>query len=388
MASMTSRERLLAAIRFQGPDRVPVSPRMWRYMLRHGGSQEISAYLSYAKEYDLDPLLQAAAGPIIHFPQPLADYSLLAPGIRVQEDVQEDAEGKTVSRRFHTPAGTLTDRTRVPRPGGQFGILPNNRIDEHVVKGPEDLPALREVVRAWTAANPGVDIPAVVAEVGERGLVAANTYSALSHNAGDMYPLESMMVDSFERRPFLEELIDIFHGELMQVTRAALERGVAMVYCSTFFESMSSGWSPQLYRELFLPRIRAHVELVHSYGALYHLYDDGKVAATLPIMQELGVDLVSTLCPPPAGDVTLAEARRAAGDRVCLNGGIDTVNTVWRGTPKSIDAAVRQAISAAALPEGGYIVGTSDSIVEETPPENFRAFFRAARKHGKLSSKG
>jgi uroporphyrinogen-III decarboxylase len=197
-----------------------------------------------------------------------------------------------------------------------------------------------------------------------------------------MYPLDSMMIDCFERRPFVEELIDIFHLTVMEATKAALERGVRLVYCSTFFESMSSGWSPRLYRELFLPRIRAHVELAHAYGALYHLYDDGKVAATLPLMKEIGVDLVSTLCPPPSGDVTLAEARRAAGERVCLNGGIDTVNTVWRGTPGSIDAAVREAIAAACASGGGYIVGTSDSIVEETPPENFRAFFAAARRHG------
>ena len=67
---------------------------------------------------------------------------------------------------------------------------------------------------------------------------------------------------------------------------------------------------------------------------------------------------------------------------MCLNGGIDTVNTVWRGTPESIDRAVRDAISAAQAPGGGYILGTSDSIVEETPPENFRAFFEASRRHG------
>ncbi len=380
---MTSRERLLAAIRFQGPDRVPVSPRMWRYMLRHGGSQGHLAYLSYAEEFGVDPLLTAAAGPVIMYPPPLSDYALLPRSIEVEERVDTGADADTVARTIRTPAGTLTDCTRIPHPGQQFGIAPNNHIEEHAVKGPADLPALRAVVHAWCEANPGVDIPSLAAEVGQRGLVAANTYSALSHNAGDVYPLSSMMIDCFERRPFVEELIDIFHGELLAATKAALERGVVMVYCSTFFESMSSGWSPRLYRELFLPRIRTHVDMAHAHGALYHFYDDGKVAATLPMMREIGVDLVSTLCPPPSGDVTLAAAREAAGNRMCLNGGIDTVNIVWRGTPRTIDAAVREAMAAAARPDGGYIVGTSDSIVEETPPQNFRAFFDAARRHGR-----
>lgn len=387
MKEMTPRERLLAAIRFQGPDRVPVSPRLWRYMLAHGGTQKAHAYLKYAAEFDFDPLLSFGAGPVILFPRPQSDYSKLGPGIRVEETTREEGDCRIVTRTLHTPAGTLTDRTRIPRPGGQFGIAPNNHIEEYLLKGPEDLPALRQLVQAWTAAHPVGDIRSFIDEMGSRALVAANTYSALSHNAGDVYPLEAMMIDCFERRAFVEELIDVFHAPLMAATKAVCEQGVEMVFCSAFFESMSAGWSPQLYRELFLPRIRAQVELSHRYGALYHLYDDGKLAATLPMHREIGVDLVSTLTPPPTGDITLGQARQVAGNRMCLNGGIDTVNTIWRGTPASIDAAVREAIGAAATPEGGYILGTSDSITEETPPENFRAFFEAGRRHGLLKGR-
>ncbi|MGO8705986.1 MAG: uroporphyrinogen decarboxylase family protein [Candidatus Brocadiia bacterium] len=382
MPTMTSRQRLLAAIRFEGPDRVPVCPRMWRYMLAHGGSQQLPAYLKYAAEYGVDLMIGCSAGPVVMYPDPGSDCTGLGPGFRVEESVAEDNEGRTVSRILHTPAGRLSDRTRIPRPGGQFGIAPNNHIEEYLLKGPDDLPALRTLVSAWTTAAPGGDFPAVRRQLGEQGLVMANTYSAMSHNAGDVYSLDRLMMDCMERQAFVEELMDVFHRPLMEATRRALESGAEMVYCSTFFESMSAGWSPRLYRELFLPRIRAHVELTHQYGALYHLYDDGKVAGTLPMWRETGVDLVSTLCPPPAGDVTLAEARRLAGDDLCLNGGIDTVNTVWRGTPATIEAAIRAAIQDAAGAEGGYILGTSDSITEETPPENFRAFFEAGNRLG------
>jgi hypothetical protein len=373
MAEMTSKERLLAAIRFQGPDRVPVAPRMWRYMLAHGGSQGHQAYLKYAAEFGLDPMLTFSAGAVIFLPGPGGDSSRLAPKIRIEESVVQESEGRVISRTIHTPAGQLTDRTRLPKRGGQFGIAPNNHIEEYMVKGPEDLPALRELVNACAVREHDTDFAAMARQVGGRALVVANTYSALTHNAGDTYPPDLLMIDCFERRAFVEELLDIFQGPMLKATQAALEQGVQMVYCSTFFESMSAGWSPTIYRELFLPRIRAHVELTHRYGSLYHLYDDGKMAATLPMMREVGADLVSTLCPPSSGDVTLAQARQVAGDKMCLTGGVDTVNALWRGTPESIDAAVRDAIRDAATPEGGYILGTSDSITEETPPEIGRA---------------
>ncbi|NIA21049.1 MAG: hypothetical protein GWP05_03540 [Anaerolineaceae bacterium] len=382
MSQMTSKERLLAAIRFEGPDRVPVSPRFWRYLLKHEGTQKQGACLKYAEIYDIDPLLGASAGPGEFIPHPGADYSRLGSDIRVDERRETSGDYTIWRRTFETPAGCLTDEIHMPKPGGQFGIGPDAHLEEHIVKGPDDLAALELLLKAWTAAHEVPDYRKLSAEIGGRGLLSAHTESALSHNAGDAYPLEELMIACYENPQFVDQLIDLFHKPLMDMTRRVLDNGAEMVYCSTFFESMSSGWSPELYRRFFLPRIKAHVDLTHEYGALYHLYDDGKVAETLPMLREVGIDLLSTICPPPSGDVTPGQARRLAGKDVCLNGGIDTVNTVWRGTPETIDAAVKEAIDQAALPEGGYIVGTSDSITEEASEENFRAFFDAARRHG------
>jgi uroporphyrinogen-III decarboxylase len=387
MSQMTSKERLLAAIRFEGPDRVPVSPRFWRYLLKHEGTQKQPAHLKYAEIYGMDLLFGAAAGPVQFIPQPGADYSRLGPDIRVDE--QRETRGDyTISRRtFETPAGTLTEEKHMPKPGNEFGIAPNAHIEEHIVKGPDDLAALELLIQAWAAAHEVPDYRKLSAEIGDRGLLSAHTYSALSHNAGDAYPLEELMIACYENPQFVDQLMDLFHNLLMDIMRRALENGAEVVFCSTFFESMSSGWSPKLYRRFFLPRIKDHVDLAHEYGVPYHLYDDGKVAQTLPMLREVGIDLLSTVCPPPSGDVTPAKARELAGRDVCLNGGIDTVNTIWRGTPETIDAAVKEAIEQAALPEGGYIVGTSDSITEEAPVENFRALFEAVRKYGTLPSR-
>jgi uroporphyrinogen-III decarboxylase len=110
-----------------------------------------------------------------------------------------------------------------------------------------------------------------------------------------------MMTSCLGNPTFVHELIDVFHQPFIDITRMALEHGAEVIYCSAFYESIGSGWSPSTHRKFFLPRIKEHVELSHSYGAVYHLYDDGKVRETLPMMKDIGVDLISTVCPRPAG---------------------------------------------------------------------------------------
>ena len=165
------------------------------------------------------------------------------------------------------------------------------------------------------------------------------------------------------------------------VLKRALEQGVEIVFEPWYNCAMSTGWSPAHFRDLFLPAIRANVELIHSYGAFVDYYDDGKMSLVLEDLADAGVDIAETLAPPPLGDVDLADAKRRVGDRVCLKGGIDQVNLICFGDPEQVRAGVRQAMNAAKA-GGGFILGTSDSIRPESPDENIRAFFDAAHELG------
>jgi len=51
------------------------------------------------------------------------------------------------------------------------------------------------------------------------------------------------------------------------------------------------------------------------------------------------------------------------------------------GTPAEVEAEVRRCLQAAA-PGGGFILGTADSTVADTPVENLRAFVAAGRRFG------
>jgi uroporphyrinogen decarboxylase len=72
-----------------------------------------------------------------------------------------------------------------------------------------------------------------------------------------------------------------------------------------------------------------------------------------------------------------------AGSRgACLIGNIDLGHTLTRGTPEEVDREVTQRINEIA-PGGGYCVGSSNSVADYVPIENYRAMVEAAFGYGR-----
>jgi len=382
---MTPRERLCAAMRRQEVDKVPCSPR-WG----HGGrilypgdpAPAFDLMMRAAEEFGFDPHVNVTSG----VPNLLKEMDADArgvEGVRIEAEVADDGPCEIITRTLHTPAGVLREKLRMPKPGRlEYGLGPNPVHLERMVKGPEDLPALRclmpnpaqyDVCRQWREMD---------ARLGERGVAGVVIWSPLDYQAGYAYAMEDMMVDYFERREFVDELLGIFQDKMMTETEAVLKSGAKVVFGTWFFASLSVGWSPAMFRELFLPQLKAHVELVHRFGAVYDYYDDGKVMGVADMVAEAGVDVFETLTPPPVGDADLVALKRRIGGRVCLKGYGDLLYGLKMGTPQSVEKMVREAMETAG-PGGGFIYGTSDGIREGTPRENLETYLRAAAKYGK-----
>ncbi len=374
-AAMTGRERLLTAIRHEEPDRVPIAPRVWAWLMAEHGSQDLGTHLRAFPDLDqMYPVDDGTMNVLDEFPE---RYDL--PGVRVEQRKARTGDFVAVERTFHTPAGRLSDRILVPPNGREFGVTPNPVRTEHLVKGPDDLAALAYVL---APLNTRFDFLADLRrQLGDRGLLMVVIRCALDHNAGHARDVADLMVDYYDNRPFFDAQLQLFHRRVMAQTKAALEGGAEVIFGTWYFASLSAGWSPAIFAEVFVPLIREHVELVHRYGALYDYYDDGRLAGSMELIVGAGVDVLETCTPPPTGDFDLARAKAIIGRRVTLKGYIDLLHVVKDGTPAQIDAAVRAAMEV-GKPGGGFIIGSSDSFREGTSRANLDAYFAACRRHG------
>jgi len=366
----------MTAFRKGTPDRVPMPLRMWKFMRKHYAHlpDEVDRQLAAQEEFGIDIFHYAPNAPL-----PCFD----ATGEAWRDDVEIDISHKVCGdrnvweRTIHTPAGDLHDvkQSLILKTGSGSGP----EIIEGLIKDPKrDIPKYR-----YMHADPAlVDADAAIEmqqRIGDRGIVVGNANSPIDCRDA-MSQADFLMLYHDDREAF-REIVTIGAEAMMAETQRWLDAGFEVIKTWWFYASPSSGWSPRIYEEMFLPHLVRHVEQVHSHSAVYIYYDDGKMRQFVDFYVDAGIDVLMTCAPPPMGNADPAEMKEKYGNRVCLMGGIDAVNEVNLSTPEKIREMVNGRLDI-FMPGGAYVMDGSNSLVYETPAENVRALAKAGREFG------
>jgi uroporphyrinogen decarboxylase len=372
---LSSKERILRAMRKQETDFVPVSPRMWKYNTMIYGDDSLKSNLLAKKEFDFDPICYVYGSVPNLFDPIIPDEGILSKDVKFTCKKHEEGDFNILERRFDTPAGVLTDCYKIPL-RGTYDITHN----EYLIKSSGDLPKLRYLVTS-PMQNELKFYNDMKTEGGDEVLVTPYVRSAFNDLAAVQSPVDSMML-AVEDPAFLVEMLEILQKPSILDTKAYLEMGAEIIFISGFHISLSVGWSPKNYRDYFLPFIKEIVDMVHDAGAVVHFYDDGKLLDILPMILESGIDTLSTCTPPPAGDFSFEKAKSIVKNKLTLMGYVDIERVLHKGTPELVEATVKEAIDLGAY-DDAFILSSSDGILRQTPIENLRAYFKAGRKYGK-----
>ena len=119
--------------------------------------------------------------------------------------------------------------------------------------------------------------------------------------------------------------------------------------------------------------------MVRSNVLPYALHCDGRYWPIVDDLIECGYNALHP-CEPAGMDIV--ELKRRYGGRLCLCGNINLDSTLTRGTPQDVEEEVKLRIRTVA-PGGGYCCGSSNSVTEYVPLENYLAMLDATKKYGK-----
>jgi uroporphyrinogen decarboxylase len=137
-------------------------------------------------------------------------------------------------------------------------------------------------------------------------------------------------------------------------------------------------FSPRLMRQALFPWYRQIAAIARDAQLPLLFHSDGNLLPILDDLVEIGFNALQPI-EPNAMDIAYLKARY--GGRLCLVGNMDLGSTLALGTPEQVRSAARNLIRAVG-PGGGYCLGSSNTVTNYVPLDNFRAMVEAAFAYG------
>ncbi len=370
MNKMTPRERVLAALNHQTPDRVPIDiggsstttviGAAYERLKQHLG---VTGETQYMKRKSRSAILAEPIAQRLH-----TDTRPLNPG---SPDGWQD---------IFFAGGSFQDEwgvVWVKPEGGHYNPL-GNPLKDATLDDLERFPfpdplnpgrarGLREQARAL---HESTDYAVVLSlPVG------------FVHQSQYLRGFENFMMDLVVNREFLDALMERTLDFWIKMTRAILAQVGPFVDVVQFGDDVAFNDRPMVdlkrYREIFKPRHRRMIETIKEHSrakVMYHCC--GAVKTLIDDLIDIGVDALNPVQVSSAGMDT-ADLKARFGDRISFWGGIDTSRVLPTGSPADVRAEVRRRIHDLGA-GGGYIVASVHNIQEDVPVENILAMADAA----------
>jgi uroporphyrinogen decarboxylase len=139
-------------------------------------------------------------------------------------------------------------------------------------------------------------------------------------------------------------------------------------------------FSPRHIRRFLLPGMKRMIDLAHSAGVIVFHHNDGNITRILPEMVDLGIDVLNPI-QWRADGMDRAELKRRFGSRLVFHGAVDNQYTLPFGTVAEVCQEVRDNLGILGA-GGGYILAPCHNIQPLTPIENIVAMYETAYEEG------
>jgi uroporphyrinogen-III decarboxylase len=346
---MTSRERILAAIRREPVDRVPVSPFGFGHLNpREGVGREMLEAT--------DPFIPVGAGG--------GQFM----GTRYGEHVSAEQDGSDTVTTIRTPKGDLK---RVYRRTSLAG---------YTVKFPcatrEDIEALLSI--PFEAAHPNVgSFLDSKREYGEQGLVLAGIPDAICFLAEYMSPEDFCLLWALDPE-FMEEATNTVQSRLITWVDEASAGGVD-AYRIVGAEYITEQLGPKAFGRLGRDQDAELVDVIHKYDGIAYYHCHGKMDAYIEDIVATGIDALDPIEVEPYGDITIGVAKQRVGEDVCLVGGLDDMEVLETRDRATVLRMGEECLQAAG-PTGYCLAGTASGTFTEPAARNFMALVEVAEQ--------
>ncbi len=350
MTEMTSRTRILNAIAGKETDKLPFCPFLAYYWETLPASVRERGQFEYMRRMGADPLLRGF-------------HRLSTPVFnRCEVTQREDAHTRRVD--YDTPVGKLHAEYRHSSDGNTWFLT------EHPVTKEEDFKVL-----AYLHEHMSLRYEPEAAEeehraIGEQGVLLP-TIGVMDKTA-----FQSLVEYWCGTQALIYALCDFPEAveEALHVMRLRDRETVVNAASSDFDgfifweDSSTTNISPSLHERYVLPQINEWGDTLHANGKILVHHGCGHVRDLMPLISREHIDALESLSPPPTGNISLADARKALNPSIAIIGGIEPTVLLNSGM-EALEAYVIQALRDTQGTR--YVPANADSCPPGVTEEKF-----------------
>ena len=339
---MDSRERVLASIRHERPDRIPcdfwAEPGVWQRLNEDLG-------------VDCEEAVRKALAVDIRYISPVYPADTIANGVR--QNMWGERWEKT-----STVYGLEWEHTR--------GVL----FDAQTVSDLEAFP--------WPTCDQ-VDYSRVAEEVRRcEGYAIFYGNADFFERPGLVRGLENILVDVMVHQDMVDYIQERFVSFFIEDFNRTMEAAGGKI--DVFWALTDLGTQDRLLmgrdamRTYVFAPLKRMAEVVHREGVKLMFHSCGAVREVIPELIACGVDILNPLQPAAKG-MEPAGLKRDFGKDIAFHGGIDIQYLLPQQTPEAVFAEAHR-VAHILCDDGGYVLSPSHNIQLDTPTANILAMYR------------
>ncbi len=367
---MLPKERVIAALEFKTPDRIPVGETGVDYTITERALGRPTLYRAKWKEYTAvwqgrrDEYVASCKRDIVELAR------------RFEHDVVPAFLVPSRHKPVPQPEFLSDFRWRMPD-GRVFAFSPESEGHPFLLSNPEvALETLEDIL--FDPDESELELVRHVAkEMGDTHFILGRPGDGVLPIM--RYTLEFLLAGMIERPDLIRRIIEVETHHCIKVSEALLEAGCDGVLPTSDLGGNNGPFmSPAMFREFIFPGLKAECEAAHARNKYLIKHTDGQLWPVLDQMIEAGIDGWQGI--QPEIGMTLPALQQRYGGRLCFWGGV-SMPALIDGAESEVEEEVRIACECA--PEaGGLVIACANSVMVGVNYENYLAQLRAARRYG------
>ncbi len=336
---MNGYQRMMAVMRGEQPDRVPI----WELIVNEPVIRALRGEVSYHDFVELEDL----------------------DGVTIFEDQQ------------------IAERLDESTYRDEWGIV--WQIDAPEIPYRVDGPIKSEAdLDGYNAPDPDADHRLKTLEEAVTRFKGERAITFLGHDAFEfshyLRGMDQLLMDYVLNPGLARRLARLVTDYKKRVLERAIEMSADIVLTGDDYAHRTAPiMSPAHFEEFVLPYLQEMVDVAKGAGVPFIKHTDGNLWPIIDMIVDTGIDALDPL--EPIAGMDIGAVKQRYGDRIALCGNVDCGELLCHGTPEDVVEAVKETLAKAA--GARHILASSNSIHPAVNPQNYRAMVEAAKEFGR-----